>query len=110
MSTSLTVGICFIVGYQQSYALIPCHRSNRIPAYRQPSSHAINSMQSAYIEEGYNITLTDAPNDLGGRLCRNCALTTPELPVWRQYKNLWRSSIQLHTVWPSDLSPNDSNL
>jgi hypothetical protein len=45
-------------------------------------------MQSAYIEEGYNITLTDAPNDLGGRLCLNCALTTPELPVERQYENL----------------------
>ena len=33
-----------------------------------------------YIDEGYSITLTDAPNDFGGKLCRNCALTTPELP------------------------------
>lgn len=34
-----------------------------------------------YIEEGYNITLTDAPNVLGGRLLLNCALTTPALPA-----------------------------
>lgn len=26
------------------------------------------------------MTLTDAPKDLGGRLRRNCALTTPLLP------------------------------
>lgn len=35
---------------------------------------------SAYMEDGYNITLTDAPNDLGGRLRLNCARTTPEFP------------------------------
>jgi hypothetical protein len=35
---------------------------------------------SSYIEDGYNIILTDAPKDLGGRLLRNCARTTPELP------------------------------
>lgn len=34
-----------------------------------------------YIEEGYSITLTDAPNVLGGRLLLNCALTTPALPT-----------------------------
>ncbi len=33
------------------------------------------------MDDGYNITLTDAPNDLGGRLRLNCALTTPELPI-----------------------------
>ena len=38
-------------------------------------------MLTAHIEDGYNITLTDAPKDLGGRLCRNCARTTPEFPV-----------------------------
>lgn len=27
------------------------------------------------------MTLTDAPNDLGGRFFRNCARTTPELPL-----------------------------
>jgi len=39
-----------------------------------------NSNPSSYIEDGYNITLTDAPKDLGGRLRLNCARTTPELP------------------------------
>lgn len=33
------------------------------------------------MDDGYNITLTEAPNDLGGRLRLNCARTTPELPV-----------------------------
>ena len=32
------------------------------------------------MEDGYNMTLTEAPKDLGGRLRRNCALTMPELP------------------------------
>ena len=27
------------------------------------------------------MTLTDAPNDFGGRFRLNCALTTPELPI-----------------------------
>lgn len=43
--------------------------------------HANNSNPSTYIEEGYNMIRTDAPNDLGGRLRLNCALTMPELPV-----------------------------
>ena len=34
-----------------------------------------------YIEDGYNIILTDAPKDFGGRLRLNCARTTPEFPV-----------------------------
>lgn len=33
-----------------------------------------------YIEDGYNMTLTDAPNDRGGRLLVNLARTTPLLP------------------------------
>jgi hypothetical protein len=39
------------------------------------------SIHSPYIEDGYNITRTDAPKDLGGRLRLNCARTTPELPL-----------------------------
>jgi len=34
-----------------------------------------------YIEDGYNIILTDAPKDFGGRLRLNCARTTPEFPI-----------------------------
>lgn len=52
---------------------------DRISANHQ-SSTATNSRPPSYIEDGYNIILTDAPNDLGGRLRRNCARTTPELP------------------------------
>jgi hypothetical protein len=37
----------------------------------------------SYIEDGYSITRTDAPKDLGGRLRLNCARTTPELPASR---------------------------
>ena len=33
-----------------------------------------------YMEEGYSITRTEAPKERGGRLCLNCARTTPELP------------------------------
>lgn len=33
-----------------------------------------------YIDDGYSITLTEAPKDRGGRLCTNFALTTPLLP------------------------------
>ena len=50
------------------------HIINHSPCYQLQTN-------LAYIEEGYNMTLTDAPNDLGGRLCLNCALTTPELPI-----------------------------
>lgn len=33
--------------------------------------------------EGYNMILTEAPNDRGGRLWANLALTTPLLPCGR---------------------------
>jgi len=36
--------------------------------------------QSSYIEDGYNMILTEAPKDLGGRLFLNLARTMPELP------------------------------
>ena len=51
-----------------------------IEAFINHSFHATNSKPSSYIEDGYNITRTDAPKDLGGRLRLNCARTTPELP------------------------------
>jgi hypothetical protein len=47
-------------------------------------THALTphlSRSPSQIDDGYNITLTEAPNDRGGRLCRNFALTTPELPA-----------------------------
>lgn len=45
---------------------------------REPTPNFRN--HASYIEDGYSITLTDAPKDLGGRLRLNCARTTPELP------------------------------
>jgi hypothetical protein len=36
---------------------------------------------------GYIITLTEAPNDLGGRLSLNEARTAPELPAYNQHRN-----------------------
>lgn len=36
--------------------------------------------------EGYSMTRTVAPKDLGGRLLRNCARTTPELPSKIEYR------------------------
>jgi hypothetical protein len=47
-----------------------------------PSSHTPSSrpQRIAYIDDGYNMTLTDAPKLLGGRLDLNFARTTPELP------------------------------
>lgn len=36
---------------------------------------------SSYIEDGYNIILTAAPKDLGGRLFLNLARTIPLLPI-----------------------------
>ena len=33
--------------------------------------------------------LTDAPNDFGGRLRRNCARTTPEFPVPSRQRVAW---------------------
>jgi hypothetical protein len=53
---------------------IPAYYNNHRPCYQLRS-------ESIYIEDGYNMTLTDAPNDFGGRLRLNCARTTPELPV-----------------------------
>ena len=35
---------------------------------------------TVYIDEGYSMIRTEAPKDFGGRLWRNCARTTPELP------------------------------
>lgn len=60
---------------------------------------------------GYSMTLTDAPKLFGGRLLRNCARTTPELP-WLEGKV---SSIVLYTVAgvslrSGDLAPDDANL
>lgn len=46
----------------------------------QPSTATPTPDEPSYIEDGYNMILTDAPKDLGGRLRRNCARTTPELP------------------------------
>ena len=37
--------------------------------------------QTAHIELGYSMMRTIAPKLFGGRLCRNCARTMPELPV-----------------------------
>ena len=63
--------------------------------------------ESSHIDDGYNIILTDAPNVLGGRFRRNCALTTPELPAAVcEYKS---SQNVLHTrpltMWPRNFPP-----
>lgn len=56
------------------------------------------------------MTRTVAPKDLGGRLERNLARTTPELPEYvRQFvKN--RRSCRRHTVRPGDLAPDHPNV
>lgn len=57
--------------------------------------------------------LTDAPNDFGGRLCLNCALTTPELPVDRYLRLVTCPDITgrgSRTMRPRNLSPNDPYL
>jgi hypothetical protein len=85
--------------------------SDRIEAFiNHHHSHTTNSEPSPYIEDGYNITLTDAPKDLGGRLRLNCARTTPELP-WKKV-SLTSPIISPcdHTMWPGDLAPNDPDL
>ena len=46
---------------------------------REGRSHEV--IQGNYIALGYNMTRTEAPNDLGGRLLRKEARTTPEFPV-----------------------------
>lgn len=58
---------------------IPAEHPPIKPVIRLPSPTGKHN----YIEEGYNITRTEAPKDLGGRFRRNCALTTPELPSTR---------------------------
>ena len=61
-------------------ALSPSQRSNVAETDPRRQSMLPTPAQTSYIEDGYNITRTDAPKDLGGRLCLNCARTTPELP------------------------------
>jgi hypothetical protein len=98
-------------GYQQGYALIAARPSDRIEAFiNHHHFHATNSEPSSYIEDGYNITLTDAPKDLGGRLRLNCARTTPELPEGSVSLDSCNNSTKNHTMWPGDLAPNDSDL
>ena len=58
------------------------------------------------------MTRTVAPNDLGGRLLRNCALTTPELPVMESQIGpaaAYRVR-EMCTVCAGDLAPDDSDL
>lgn len=55
--------------------------------------------------------LTIPPNDFGGRLCLNCALTTPELPAQCQSTTfLVSEAYPQHTMWPRDLAPDDPDL
>lgn len=68
------------------------------------------SIHSSHIEDGYNITRTDAPKDLGGRLRLNCARTTPELPIGYQSPFLIYCPLLQHTMWSGNLAPNDSDL
>jgi hypothetical protein len=72
----------FIHSTSKGYALIAAsdQRPNQSISSTILPFHATNSKPSSYIEDGYSITLTDAPKDLGGRLFLNCARTTPELP------------------------------
>ena len=56
---------------------------------------------------------TMAPKDLDGRLCRNCALTTPELPVEYSISIPILTALLLmlvHTVSSGDLAPDHSDL
>jgi len=53
---------------------------------------------------------TVAPNDLGGRLFLNCALTTPELPENLSDVVLGHAFLPIRTVWPGDLAPHHSDL
>lgn len=109
---AVLVGICYI-------RMLPArlctwflsHCKARIPAYHnQLPFHVNNSKPIPYIEDGYNMTLTDAPNDLGGRLRLNCARTTPELP--RSNVSFWTAvyNPSTHTMWPGDLAPNYPDL
>lgn len=62
-----------------------------------------------YIDDGYSMIRTDAPKDLGGRLFRNCARTTPELPV-KCVSTPSNPYTKRHTMWPRHLAPDDPDL
>jgi hypothetical protein len=110
----LVVGICFIrfATSKALYSLLPqFQRSNY-----GTSSTIVHPMRptpakpSSYIEDGYNITLTDAPKDLGGRLRLNCARTTPELPDKGISINPSDCFDVQRTMWSSNLAPNNPDL
>jgi hypothetical protein len=103
----------FIHSTSKGYALIAAsdQRPNQSISSTILPFHATNSKPSSYIEDGYSITLTDAPKDLGGRLFLNCARTTPELPEKKvRITNFQIVLLLTHTMWPGDLSPDDPNL
>lgn len=58
------------------------HADTTTPFMLLISIHLTNR-NTIYIEDGYSITLTEAPNERGGRLWANLALTTPLLPCGR---------------------------
>jgi hypothetical protein len=79
------------------------------------------------MDEGYNITRTEAPKDFGGRLCLNCARTTPELPASSSFLSVrfsrtsrrgsqdisdvqHRIASPRRTMCPRNLSPDHSDL
>lgn len=55
------------------------------------------------------MTLTDAPKDFGGRLRRNCARTTPELPFqYRQRTALVQGALYRgYTMRSCDFAPDN---
>ena len=66
--------------------------------------------QSSYIEDGYNMILTEAPKDLGGRLFLNLARTMPELP-WIMISPLLHAAfLSQPTVCSADCAPDNSDL
>lgn len=85
------------VGRQSSFEL---PHNNRRPCNQLPN-------QSSYIEDGYSITRTDAPKDLGGRFRLNCARTTPERPGDHIRRILKGAAEFERTVWSGDLAPDD---
>ena len=78
---------------------------------KRPATPSLYDPLQRYIDDGYSITLTEAPNDLGGRLRRNCALTTPELP-----NNLVQKAddtsypLLAHTMWTCYFAPDNPDL
>ena len=77
----------------------------------RPAAPSLYDPLQRYIDDGYNITLTEAPNDFGGRLRRNCALTTPELPnSLVQKADDTRYPLLAHTMWTCHFTPNDPDL